>query len=60
MSIGLVNGTMRLGRPTLHDEIRSENTHGGDTNTRLGSAIRGTQAGEDDGAGAAHGTKEGL
>jgi len=47
-------------RRTLDDEIRTEDTHGCDTNTRLGSAVRGTQAGEDDGCCAAHGTEEGL
>lgn len=45
---------------TLHDEVRAEDTHGGDTDPRLGGTVGGTQAGEDDGAGAAHGTKEGL
>lgn len=50
----------KTGRRTLDDEIRTEDTHGGNTNTRLGSAVGGTQAGEDNGAGAAHGTKEGL
>lgn len=45
---------------TLDDEVRAEDTHGGDTNTRLGGTVRGAQAGKDDGAGAAHGTKEGL
>ena len=55
--------TRALGKPgrrTLDDKIRAEDTHGGNTNTRLGSAVGGTQAGEDNGAGAAHGTKEGL
>ncbi len=45
---------------TLDDKIRPENTHGGDTNTGLGCAVRSTEAGEDDGSGAPHGTKEGL
>lgn len=50
----------KMERRTLDDEIRAEDTHGGNANTRLGSAVGGTQAGEDNGAGAAHGTKEGL
>lgn len=45
---------------TLHDKIRAENTHGGNADTRLGGTVRGTQAGEDNGTGAAHGTKERL
>lgn len=45
---------------TLHDQIGTENTHGGDTNTRLGGTVGGTQAGENNGAGAAHSTEEGL
>lgn len=47
------------GNNVLHDEVRAEDTHGGDTDPRLGGTVRGTQAGEDDSAGAAHGTKEG-
>lgn len=45
---------------TLDDKIGSEDTHGSDTNTGLGGSVRGTKAGEDDGAGAAHSTEEGL
>lgn len=45
---------------TLDNQIRSEDTHGSDTDTRLGGTIGSTQTGEDDGAGAAHCTKEGL
>lgn len=45
---------------TLHDQVGPENTHGGDTDTSLCGSICGTEAGEDDGAGAAHGTEEGL
>jgi hypothetical protein len=48
------------GRHTLDDEIRSENTHGTDTDAGLGCAVGGAEAGEDDGGGAAHGTEEGL
>lgn len=45
---------------TLHDQVRAEDTHSGDADTRLGGTIGGTQTGEDDGDGAAHGTEEGL
>lgn len=45
---------------TLDDQIRAENTHSGDTNTRLGGTVGGAQASEDDGTGATHGAKEGL
>lgn len=45
---------------TLHDKIRAKNTHRRNTDTRLGGTVRSTQAGEDDSAGAAHGTEEGL
>ena len=51
---------MRRGGRTLDDEIRSENTHGSNTDTRLGSSVRGAKAGEDDGCSAAHGAEEGL
>lgn len=47
-------------RRTLDDQIGTENTHGGDTNARLGGTIGGTEASEDNGTGAAHSTKEGL
>ena len=46
--------------PTLDDKVRAENTHGSNTDTRLGGTVRGTQAGEDNGTGATHGTEEGL
>lgn len=45
---------------TLDDQIRSENTHGADSDTRLGSSICGTKASEDNGWGTSHGTKEWL
>lgn len=45
---------------TLHDEVRAKDTHGSDTDTRLGGTVRGTQAGENNGTGATHGTEEGL
>lgn len=37
------------GDDTPDEEIRAEDTHGGDTDTGLGGTVRGTQAGEDDG-----------
>lgn len=45
---------------TLDDQVGAKNTHGSNANTRLGGTVRGTQAGEDDGNGATHGSKEGL
>jgi hypothetical protein len=36
-------------RRTLDDQVRAEYTHGRDTNAGFGSAIGGTEAGEDDG-----------
>jgi hypothetical protein len=45
---------------TLDDEVRSEDTHSGDTNTRLGSAVRRAEAGEHNGCCATHGTEERL
>jgi hypothetical protein len=36
-------------RHTLDDQVRAEDTHSTDTNTGLGSAVGGTEAGEDDG-----------
>lgn len=51
---------MASGSRTLDDKIGSEDTHGSDTDTRLGGTVGGTETGEDDGAGAAHSTEEGL
>jgi hypothetical protein len=45
---------------TLDDEIRSQDTHGGDTDASLCGAVGGAEAGEDDGAGAAHRSEERL
>lgn len=36
-------------RHTLDDQIGPKDTHGGDTNASLGSSVRSTEAGEDDG-----------
>jgi hypothetical protein len=47
------------GDNVLHDEVRSENTHGSDTDTGLCGTVSGTQTGEDNGTGATHSTKEG-
>ena len=47
------------GNNVLDDQVGAEDTHGSDTNTRLGGTVRGAKAGEDNGAGAAHSTKEG-
>jgi len=47
------------GDNTLHHQVRSEHGHGRDSNARLRGTITGTDAGENDGAGAAHGTEEG-
>ena len=45
---------------TLDDEIRSQDTHGGDTDASFCGAVGGAEAGEDDGAGAAHRSEERL
>jgi hypothetical protein len=47
-------------RRTLDDQVRAEDTHGGNTNTGLGSAVGGTEARKDDGGCAAHRAEEGL
>jgi len=47
------------GNNVLDDEVRAEDTHGGNTDTRLGGTVGSTDAGEDDSGGAAHSTKEG-
>ena len=54
------DGNAVLGVHTLDDEIRSQNTHGSDTNTGLRGTVGRAQAGEDDGSRAAHGAEEGL
>ncbi len=48
------------GERTLDDQVRPENTHGGDAYTGLGGTVCGTEAGEDDGGHAAHRSKERL
>jgi hypothetical protein len=48
------------GLRTLNDEIRSQDTHSGDTNTRFRRPVCGTETGEDDRRSAAHCTEEGL
>ena len=48
------------GPHTLDDQVGAEDTHRANADARLGGAVRGTEAGEDDGGGAAHGAKEGL
>ena len=35
-------------RRTLDDQVRAEDTHGGDTNTGFGSSVGGAEAGEND------------
>ena len=58
--LAYIPGFLVLGRLTLDDQVRAEDTHGRDTNTSLGGTVGSTKAGEDNGGGAAHGTKEGL
>lgn len=45
---------------TLDDQVRPEDTHGGDTDAGLGGAVGGAEAGEDDGGHAAHRSEERL
>ena len=47
-------------RHTLDDQIRTEDTHGRNANSGLGSTISSTEAGEDDGGRAAHRAEEWL
>jgi hypothetical protein len=51
-----------LGLPqlTLDNQVGSEDTHGTNTNPRLGSSICSTKAGEHNSRGAAHSTEEWL
>jgi hypothetical protein len=60
VSIAQFVGIGFQGPRTLDDQVGAEDTHGSDTDTRLGGTVRGAKAGEDNGAGAAHSTKEGL
>jgi len=46
------------GNDVLDDQVRSEDTHGADTDTRFRGAIGSTEAGEDDGRRAAHSPEE--
>lgn len=59
-SLAGIPGFLALDRLTLDDQVRTKDTHGRDTNTSLGGTVGSTKAGEDNGGGAAHGTKEGL
>jgi hypothetical protein len=45
---------------TSNNQVRSENGHTADTNAGFGGSIGGTEAGEDDGGGAAEGAEERL
>ena len=36
-------------RRTLDDQVRTEDTHGADTDTSLGGTVGGAETGEDDG-----------
>lgn len=45
---------------TLDNEIRPQDTHGGDTDTSLCGTVGSAEAGEDDGARAAHCSEERL
>jgi hypothetical protein len=47
-------------QPTLDNQIRPENTHGADTDTRFCGSVSSTKACEHDGGGTAHSTKEWL
>jgi hypothetical protein len=60
VSTGRILNVVSKGPRTLDDQVRAEDTHSSDTDTRLGGTVRGTKTGEDNGAGAAHGTEEGL
>jgi len=46
------------GNDGLHHQLRSEDTHGHDTNTGLGGTVGGTKVGEDDGGGDPHESEE--
>jgi len=46
------------GNDALHHEIRSEDTHGRDTDARLGGTVTGTDTCEDDGRHGTHGAEE--
>jgi len=47
-------------RRTLDNQIGAQDTHGGNTDASLGGAVRGAEAGEDDGGCATHRSEEGL
>jgi len=47
------------GNDVLDNQVRPEDTHGGDTNAGLGGTVGSAEAGEDDGGHAAHRSKEG-
>lgn len=51
---------IRESQRTLDNQIRTEDTHGGDTDTCLGGSVGGTETCKDDGRCAAHRTEEGL
>jgi hypothetical protein len=58
--LSLLRGKDGRGRRTLDDEIRPQDTHGRDTDAGFCSTIGGAEAGEDDGARAAHRSEERL
>lgn len=60
MRLGAGSELNRGERHTLDDEVRTQDTHGANTNTRFGSSIGSTETRENDGGGAAHRTEERL
>lgn len=48
------------GKRTLHNQVRPEDTHGRNTDARLGGTVGSAEAGEDDGGHAPHRAEEGL
>ena len=46
--LAYIPATLILEGLTLDDQVRAEDTHGGDTNTGFGSSVGGAEAGEND------------
>jgi hypothetical protein len=59
-AIDTENTSHDTGDQRLEDEVLSQDTDGADTDTRLGSSVRGTEVGEYEGRGETHVPEEGV
>ena len=59
-AVNTENTSHNNGNEGLEDEVRLQNTDGGDTNTSLGGTVGSTQVAEDEGTSDSHKSEEGV